>query len=220
MTKLYFIRHGKTEWNQAGRFQGANGDSPLLATSYDQIEQLGKHLKAIKFTHAFASPITRAKITAEETIKYLDFKPALTLQPGLGEFGMGIWEGMEFHAVMAQWPAMYDAYRHHPDQFDASQIEGAETFANVQLRFRQAVEAAVSQYGGADVNLVFFSHGMALTAGMAGLLEIPLAQSRARGGLGNTSTSILETTDGIHYTELIRNDISYLTSANDASNTI
>lgn len=28
--QLYFTRHGKTEWNQARRFQGMLGDSPLL----------------------------------------------------------------------------------------------------------------------------------------------------------------------------------------------
>ena len=27
--KLYFIRHGRTEWNEEGRFQGSNGDSRL-----------------------------------------------------------------------------------------------------------------------------------------------------------------------------------------------
>ncbi|MEK0398187.1 histidine phosphatase family protein, partial [Tetragenococcus halophilus] len=26
--RLYFTRHGKTEWNEQGRFQGMNGDSP------------------------------------------------------------------------------------------------------------------------------------------------------------------------------------------------
>ena len=31
--KLYFIRHGRTVWNQEGRFQGASGDSPLFLTS-------------------------------------------------------------------------------------------------------------------------------------------------------------------------------------------
>ena len=33
MTTLYFIRHGKTEWNLGGRYQGARGDSPLLDLS-------------------------------------------------------------------------------------------------------------------------------------------------------------------------------------------
>ena len=28
--KLYFVRHGRTVWNQEGRFQGASGDSPFF----------------------------------------------------------------------------------------------------------------------------------------------------------------------------------------------
>lgn len=36
--KLYFVRHGKTEWNLEGRFQGANGDSPLLESSIKETE--------------------------------------------------------------------------------------------------------------------------------------------------------------------------------------
>lgn len=34
--KLYFVRHGKTEWNLEGRLQGAKGDSPLLEESIEQ----------------------------------------------------------------------------------------------------------------------------------------------------------------------------------------
>ncbi len=220
MTKLYFIRHGKTEWNNEGRFQGANGDSPLLPESYQQIELLGKHLQDIKFAHAFASPIKRARTTADETIRYLKQRPELTLQSGLVEFGMGVWEGKTFVDVQENWPEMYDAYRHHPERFDASQVAGAESFEHVQQRFRQAVVEAVAGYGGTDVNLVFFSHGMTLTAGMAYLLGTPLAESRARGGLGNTSTSILETHDGQTFVEIIRNDVSYLDITSDSSNTI
>lgn len=110
MTKLYFIRHGKTEWNNEGRFQGANGDSPLLPESYQQIELLGKHLQDIKFAHAFASPIKRARTTADETIRYLKQRPELTLQSGLVEFGMGVWEGKTFVDVQENWPEMYDDY--------------------------------------------------------------------------------------------------------------
>ena len=45
--KLYFIRHGRTEWNEEGRFQGSNGDSPLLPASIHQLEKLGKHLASV-----------------------------------------------------------------------------------------------------------------------------------------------------------------------------
>ena len=43
--KLYFVRHGKTEWNLEGRFQGAHGDSPLLSTSIIELRALGHYLK-------------------------------------------------------------------------------------------------------------------------------------------------------------------------------
>lgn len=220
MTTLYFIRHGKTEWNQEGRFQGANGDSPLLPESYDQIKLLAQHLEDISFTHAFASPIKRAYDTAEATIEAMNQDIPLTPLAGLKEFGMGVWEGMRFNDVKASYPDMHDAYRHHPELFDAGQVDGSESFEAVQARFVADVDRAVAEYGGEGVNLMFFSHGMSLTAGMGALLGIPLADIRLRGGLGNTSTSILATDDGIHYQEVIRNDTSYLEEAPDETNMV
>jgi len=220
MTKLYFIRHGKTEWNAEGRFQGSGGDSPLLPESYDQIKMLGHHLQHIRFAHAFVSPIKRAKITATETLALLDEQPAVTYMDGLKEFSFGVWEGLTFGEVQDNWQAMYLASRHHPDQFDATQVAGSESFQAVQQRFKTAVQTAVAAYGGPNVNLIFFSHGATLTAGMGGLIGIPLANLRDRGGLGNTSTSILETHDGETFTELLRNDTSYLDVHSNATNTI
>ena len=37
MTRLFFVRHGKTEWNLEGRYQGAHGDSPLLPQSLEEM---------------------------------------------------------------------------------------------------------------------------------------------------------------------------------------
>ncbi|WP_161949421.1 histidine phosphatase family protein, partial [Streptococcus suis] len=45
--KIYFVRHGKTEWNLEGRFQGYSGDSALLPESYQDLEKLGKYLAEI-----------------------------------------------------------------------------------------------------------------------------------------------------------------------------
>lgn len=45
--KLYFVRHGRTLWNQEGRFQGASGDSPLLPESIETLKRLYQYLKEI-----------------------------------------------------------------------------------------------------------------------------------------------------------------------------
>lgn len=42
--KLYFVRHGRTVWNQEGRFQGASGGSPLLPESIETLKKLGQYL--------------------------------------------------------------------------------------------------------------------------------------------------------------------------------
>ena len=64
MTKVYLIRHGKTQWNLESRYQGANGDSPLLDQSYKEIELLAQSLMDVPLNHIYASPLKRARVTA------------------------------------------------------------------------------------------------------------------------------------------------------------
>ena len=51
--KFYFVRHGKTQWNLEGRFQGANGDSPLLEESVHDLEKLGDYLQDVNLMPFF-----------------------------------------------------------------------------------------------------------------------------------------------------------------------
>ena len=55
--KLYFVRHGKTEWNLEGRLQGAKGDSPLLEESIEQVRELGRYLSDTHFDLVFSSDL-------------------------------------------------------------------------------------------------------------------------------------------------------------------
>ena len=78
MTKFFFIRHGKTEWNLEGRYQGAKGDSPLLPQSYEEIKQVGQYLKKYRFDQIFCSPIKRARTTAKGIAKEIGYKDKLS----------------------------------------------------------------------------------------------------------------------------------------------
>ncbi|MCM0599480.1 histidine phosphatase family protein [Periweissella fabalis] len=220
MTKVYFVRHGKTEWNLEGRYQGANGDSELLNESWHQIEQLGTYLRAegIIFERVYASPIKRARQTAIELWPYLVGNPQLTLKSGLKEFALGKWEGQKFIDVKMQYPELYIGFRENPKLWDGPQI-GAESFEEVIQRFTNTVHNAVAA-NKADANLLFVSHGAAITAGVGALLGVPLAELRARGGISNTSLTILETMDNEHYTEIIRNQTDYLSAPKSATDTI
>jgi Fructose-2,6-bisphosphatase len=59
--ELYFVRHGKTEWNLAGKYQGGHGDSPLLPESLHDIGLLAKRLADVEIDHMYASPLPRAQ---------------------------------------------------------------------------------------------------------------------------------------------------------------
>ncbi|MCC4397918.1 histidine phosphatase family protein [Limosilactobacillus reuteri] len=207
MTKVYLIRHGKTQWNLESRYQGANGDSPLLKDSYREIELLASSLQRIPFEHAYTSPLKRARVTAQALLNHLNPEIPLTIDSRLKEFNLGKMEGMHFEDVAAKWPEVLKNFRHHPDKYDESLVEG-ESFLEVIARFRAAIEEYCRQYP--NGNILVISHGAALNAAINALIGTPLAHLKDRGGLSNTSTTVLTTNDGRHFELEKWNDTSYL----------
>ena len=207
MTRIFFIRHGKTEWNLDSKYQGAHGDSPLLPQSYQEIKLLAQSLSSIKIANVYASPLPRAKTTAEKLIEVLGRPIPLTIDERLIEFNLGKMEGMKFTAVAEKWPDVLDNFRHHPDKYDPS-IVNSESFESVIKRMSAAVKDYVKNYP--NQNIVIVSHGAALNAAINGLLGMPMAHLKDRGGLSNTSTTILQTTDGQKFNLEKWNDTSYL----------
>lgn len=207
MTKVYLIRHGKTQWNLESRYQGANGDSPLLKDSYREIKLLASSLQRIPFEHAYTSPLKRARVTAQALLNHLNPEIPLTIDSRLKEFNLGKMEGMHFEDVAAKWPEVLKNFRHHPDKYDESLVKG-ESFLEVIARFRAAIEEYCRQYP--NGNILVISHGAALNAAINALIGTPLAHLKDRGGLSNTSTTILTTNDGRHFELEKWNDTSYL----------
>lgn len=217
--KLYFIRHGKTQWNLEGRFQGAGGDSPLLPESYQQMVQVGQFLRGTKFRHAYASPIKRARVTAQHVVRELHQRLPLTLLSRLEEFHLGELEGRTFQEVQERFPEELDAFRNHPDRYRTDRI-GGETFTQVIDRMTPAIRQIVRDNPAADDNVLVVSHGAALNAEINALLGTPLADLRKRGGIRNTSVTVLETRDGEHFTLVDWNNTSFLTAAASPTDTI
>ena len=92
MSKLYFVRHGESEWNVADKICGRT-DIPLTKRGHEQAVETGKKIVAdgIKADEILYSPLLRAADTAKH-ISEMTGIPA-HMEPRLIEQNFGVWEG-------------------------------------------------------------------------------------------------------------------------------
>ena len=139
---IYYIRHGETAWNAAGRFQGTQ-DIPLndlgrtqAVTSggilADLIARDGHQAAALPFV---ASPLGRARLTMELVRETLQLPPDDYAVDGrLREIGYGQWEGLTL-PEMERHDAVTFASR-IADKWGVAAPSG-ESYASVSLRMRE-----------------------------------------------------------------------------------
>lgn len=203
--KLYFIRHGKTEWNLEGRFQGAGGDSPLLPTAIEELHILGKHLAKTRFDKIYSSDLSRAVKTAEIINSENQFPQEIILREELREWKLGKLEGEKWATVTAIYPRQMQAFRHNLARFDHSIFEAESVYQTTQrvIQFIKSLKNLEAE------NLLFVGHGANLTASIRTLLGYEIGSLRKNGGLSNGSVTILETSDFEDFTLLDWNNTDH-----------
>ncbi|GEO47661.1 histidine phosphatase family protein [Companilactobacillus kimchii] len=215
--ELYFVRHGKTQWNLEGKYQGGHGDSPLLSESLHDIGLLAKRLEDVEIDHMYSSPLPRAKTTAETLIKDLHRDIDLSIVSDLREFDLGIMEGRKFSELEREMPEVIYAFRHQPKDYDYDLIRG-ESFEEVAQRTTGAVQRIV-EANHEKGSVVIVSHGAALVTMIQSLLGTNVDNIRKDGGLSNTSLTHLQYKDG-QYKLVEWNETGYLHKKLESSDTI
>lgn len=111
---IYYIRHGETEWNALGRFQGSQ-DVPLNDVGRRQAAAAGSILQGMVGRDAanaalpfVASPLGRARQTMELLRQTLDLPPlAYAVDDRLREIAYGRWEGSTLSQMQASDPELF-----------------------------------------------------------------------------------------------------------------
>jgi probable phosphoglycerate mutase len=103
-THLLAIRHGETEWNSEGRFQG-HLNSALNKQGLAQAEALGARLAAERFDLLLCSDLGRALQTASAIAMRTGHE--IVVEPRLRERRMGIFQGLTAAEVQARYPGEY-----------------------------------------------------------------------------------------------------------------
>lgn len=201
MTEIIIIRHGETEWNKTGRFQG-HSDVPLSAEGRAQAEALGRNLRIDHVDAIYASDLARAMETAAPlAVRFgLDVIP----DPALRELNFGAWEGRNFRDVNAECQDAMKRFYNDPERAD---IPDSENFTDFQKRVAGCVRTIAAEQRGKRVVIV--SHGAAIRILMADILAMPIRSIWHISQL-NTAVNCIHFEDDGFAVVALMNDTSHL----------
>ena len=140
---LYILRHGETEWNREGIFQGAR-DSPLTAMGREQAAHQGKILDRViadwSVVDIYSSPQGRAKMTAK--IALAGVNRTADLHEALREVDTGDWAGLHISDIIDADARMAKPYTVEwlSAYFSSPNGEGYEVFKTRLLEFLDSLQ--------------------------------------------------------------------------------
>ncbi|MCC7104588.1 MAG: histidine phosphatase family protein [Chloroflexi bacterium] len=155
MTRLLLARHGRTDWNDEGRYQGQS-DPSLNAEGWRQAEELAARLRDEPLAAVFSSDLRRAEETARAVAEL--HRLVVRIDPRLREIHQGRWDGMLYDEILAQDGDLLRAWEAHPL---AARPPGGESLDEVRSRVVAATRDIVGEFPRQVVCLV--SHKVSLT---------------------------------------------------------
>ncbi len=128
---LVVIRHGETEWNIQGRWQGHN-DSPLTSNGIDQARAVAKALKSFKTSVLYSSDLGRTMQTAEYIVAETGHD--IMVDDRLRERHLGIFQGLTIRQMSESHPLVYERFKSGDVDYKIPEGE------SIRQRFTRSVE--------------------------------------------------------------------------------
>lgn len=166
MTKVYLIRHGETEWNKIGRFQGQS-DVPLSELGVLQAETMARNSVFENIDRIYASDLSRAVGTAKPLAE--KFNLDIETHKEFREIHFGEWEGQYFEHILKTYPEEMNKFYTEPETIA---IPGSETFIDFEKRATDKLNEVVELNKGKTIAIV--THGATIRVILASMLSMPL----------------------------------------------
>ena len=127
--RIILVRHGETDWNKQGKFQGQI-DIPLNQNGKKQAQAASEFLKPVSIQKAFSSSLSRPRETAQIILKeHAAIK--ILLKDNLKEISHGRWEGKLESEIKSGWPDLLKTWKRHPEK---AQMPDGENIKDVSIR--------------------------------------------------------------------------------------
>ena len=180
--KFYLVRHGETEWNKLGRFQGQY-DTQLNDAGLEQAGVIAQAARDWSLSAIYASPLTRTMQVASEIGGAVGL--TVNARDGLMELGLGELEGVTGEEMRAGWPQVYNTWNNSPELVV---MPGGESLEALEERSWEVI-LELQESHGQEENLAIISHNFTIRAICGKVLGLPLANfHRLRLALGSVST--------------------------------
>ena len=181
--RIILWRHGQTDWNIENRFQG-HSDIPLNDTGHRQVKKAAPLLKNLAPDRIISSDLIRAQQTAQALADICQLPVAI--DAGLRETHGGKWEGKTGAQNREE---DFDRFVNWLDGDDQPAGETGEKRSFIAQRAVSAIERALDN----SINtLIVVTHGGTARCILGKMLDMPMNQWSAIGGLSNASWSIIE----------------------------
>lgn len=140
--RLLLVRHGETEWNRQGRFQGQI-DVPLNDNGRQQAQKAEGFLKEFAIDFAVSSSMLRPKETAEIILKSHE-SVKLEVDDGLREISHGLWEGKFEKDIEQEFPGELERWRTIPALVQMPSGENLQqVWERSAIAWQKIVESAI-----------------------------------------------------------------------------
>mgnify|MGYP000879211943 FL=1 len=200
-THLYLVRHGMTNWNELGKYQG-HQDLPLSALGKEQARKTAGRLQEIGMVAVYSSDLSRAMDTAG-FIAETHGLPTIPLEE-FREIDVGLWEGKSFEEIRLRRSELLDNWL--LDTVN-NPIPGAESYAHLRDRVIPKVIELVKVHKGSSLCIV--SHSGPLKLILCHALGIE-PDGRRRFQLANAAVSAITYSDNTHIRVDFLNDTCHL----------
>ncbi len=190
--RLILVRHGESEWNRTGRYQGQL-DAPLSDLGLRQADALAARLARETLDAIYTSPLQRARRTAEAIARYHPNVP-FHEDTALLEIHHGDWQGLHATEVRERYAEQLAEWRNFPTR---SQMPNGESFSNIlkrTLNFRERVCQEHDQ----NATVVVSTHDVVVKILVAEALGMPMDRIN-RLWITNASISVLEYTEELPF---------------------
>jgi broad specificity phosphatase PhoE len=183
MTRVYLARHGETDWNRVGRWQG-HADVPLNDAGRAQAQALARRAGPLQIEKIYTSDLARARQTADVVADQVGLTAVIA--PDLREVDVGSWSGLSRAEARRRHPAGYRRWLAGRTGWD-----DGETYEALHARAVAAFERICADQPGRTLLLV--THAGPIRAIASHALGLPSVLDRIRiGGGANGSLSLVE----------------------------